>query len=403
MIGVLCSKLECPTLLFSWFQDTKGHYGRTSKKGLYLLEAAIEKKLRQSPFMENQRLTWSRIYLEGVSMRSRLAVITILVLVCVISSQGSAEEWVAKMFQEQEHDFGSVARGSDTVHRFEIRNIYKQDVYLTNVRSSCGCTTPTIENKVLKTGDTGYVVAKFNTRKKSGMQGATLTVQAAWNDQGRRRVGETQLRVHGNIRGDVVFQPGAVKFDGIDQGTTPEQTVHVTYAGRSTWKIADVRSVSEDFEVELIQRQRYSGRVSYDLKVRMRKTAPAGYFKQQLVLVTNDDRHPRIPLDVEGRVIPEISVAPERLVLGDVQHGEPISKKIIVRGKQPFRIVSIGCDRDCFQFQTEEETKKHHIVQVSFHPKQGVGTIQETIHIKTDLGPSYCAKLTAYATVVSAP
>ena len=85
----------------------------------------------------------------------------------------------------------------------------------------------------------------------------------------------------------------------------------VTYAGRSDWKIVDVRGASDALEVELTQTQRYTGQVSYELLVRVKNSAAAGYFNDQLVLVTNDEEYPRIPIYVGGRIIPQISVAPE--------------------------------------------------------------------------------------------
>ena len=133
--------------------------------------------------------------------------------------------------------------GADTVFRFPVQNRYKQDIEIVNVRSSCGCTAPTIENKLLKTGDVGYIVATFNTRTFTGRHGATLTVEVKWNDNGILRRGETQLRVDGTILDDVVFNPGAVKFENVDQGAKAEQRVTVS-SGRPNWKITDVRGAS---------------------------------------------------------------------------------------------------------------------------------------------------------------
>jgi hypothetical protein len=177
----------------------------------------------------------------------------------------------------------------------------------------------------------------------------------------------------------------------------------VTYAGRADWKIADVRGASDDIEVELTETQRYSGRVAYDLLVRVKDSAPAGYFNEQLVLVTNDERTPRIPLHVEGRVIPEISVSPEPLMFGEVVRGERVPKKILVRGKKPFKIVSMTCDDSCFEFKTDDTSSERHIVEVVFAAQCDPGKVKETIHIATDLGTSYRATLTAYATVKPSP
>src|SRR6478752_5428043 len=334
------------------------------------------------------------------SMRIRILAATAIVVAAKASSC-FAEAWATKMFSETKHDFGTVARGSDTSFKFAAKNIYKQEIELLSVRSSCGCTTPTLDKKVLKTGEIGYVTATFNTRTFTGVHGATLTVDIRWNDNGNWLHGEAQLRVDGNIRGDIVFTPGAVKFDSIDQGTKSEQKVEVTYAGRSNWKIVDVRGASEGIEVELTQTQRYSGRVAYDVLVRLKDTAAPGYFNDQLVLVTNDEDNPRIPIYVGGRIVPQISVSPESLLLGDVAQGQQISKKIIVRGKKPFRITAFQCaDEDCFQFKTDNESKDRHIVDITFNAKKNAGSIKEVIHIATDLGDKLQANLTAFATIV---
>lgn len=334
-------------------------------------------------------------------MRMRLFPAAAIAIALFSSAPAMAEAWVAKMFSEREHNFGQVARGADTVYRFNAKNIYKEDIELLSVRTSCGCTSPTIEKKILKTGEIGYVTASFNTRTFTGLHGATLTVEVAWSDKGVRRRAETQLRVNGEILGDVVFTPGAVKFDSVDQGKISEQRVGVAYAGRSDWKIVDVRGASNDLEVELMQKQRSGGRVAYDLLVRLKDSAPAGYFNEQLMLVTNDDQNKRIPIHISGRVVPEISVAPEPLLLGHVARGGQISKKVIVRGKKPFRILSVQSDdEECFHFKNDDQPRERHVVEIMFDAKKDVGAIVQTIHFATDLGEKYNATLTAYATVV---
>jgi hypothetical protein len=307
------------------------------------------------------------------------------------------------MFADSEHNFGTVARGSDTVYKFPVKNIYKQDIELVSVRSSCGCTSPSLEHKLIKTGETGYVVAKFNTRTFDGVHSATLTVDVQWNDNGITRRGEAQLRVHGDIRSDVVFEPGAVKFSNVDQGAKSEQQVRVRYAGRSDWKITDVRGASDDLEVELTETGRQGGRVTYDLLVRLKDGAPAGYFNEQLVLVTSDSSNPRIPIHVEGRVVPEISASPEALRFGDVASGATMPKKVLVRGKKPFKITKIESASGQFEFKTDEESKPTHVVEVVFAGSEQPGPVKETIHITTDLGETFDATVTAYATVLPLP
>jgi hypothetical protein len=337
-------------------------------------------------------------------MIKRSVALCVVVVASLAAERAVAEAWVAKMFSVKEHDFGTVARGADTVYRFEAKNIYKQNIELVSARSSCGCTTPSVVRQVLKTGEVGYVTARFNTRTFTGLHGATLTVEVVWNDEGVRRRGETQLRVNGNIRGDVVFKPGAVRFDGIDQGKVSEQAVEVTYEGRSGWKIVDVRGASDDIEVELTRKQGYSNRVAYELVVRLKDTARAGYFNEQLMLVTNDDENPRIPMHIGGRVIPAISVRPEPLMLGAVAQGGKVTKKVLVSGKQPFRILSVQCnDEQNFHFNVDSEASERHMVEITFDANKDVGAVKQPIHFATDLGDKFLATVTAYATVTPPP
>jgi hypothetical protein len=300
------------------------------------------------------------------------------------------------MFSKLKHDFGTVARGADVEHRFEIQNIYEETVHVSSVRTSCGCTSPSLENQTIQTWGKGYVVAKFNTRTFRGQHGATLTVTID-----KPFPAEVQLRVEGNIRGDVVFHPGSVRFSNVDQGADHEQRVRVSYAGRSDWKIEDIRSANDHFQVEMTEVQRGSGRVAYDLIVRLQGTAPAGYFSDQLVVVTNDRNNSRIPLDVDGTVVPEISVSPNQLVLGDVEPGKEITKRLVVKGKTPFRITAVECDDGAFSFEAGDEQKSVHIVTVKFRAGDNPGKVQRKIRIATDRGGNAQATLDAYAEVVS--
>lgn len=333
-----------------------------------------------------------------------LRVCLLLLATLVLAPAAHAQQWARDMFDKVDHDFGDVARGSDTVYRFEVTNKYKEDIRLLSVRSSCGCTSPSVETKDwITTWDKGYVLAKFNTRTFTGIHSATLTVDIeVKSPKVSTYRGQVQLRVHGNIRGDVVFEPGAIEFGEVQQGETLEKRVTVTHSGRSGWKIEDVRSASDNLEVELTERQRSGGRVVYELLARLKEGATPGLVKEQLAIVTNDSRSRRVPIDVQGRIIPEISVAPAHLVFGKVAEGDSATKRLIVRGKTPFRIVSIECKDDCFQFTTDEDSKERHIVTVAFAAGAKPGDMKAPIIIKTDRGDAYAASCTAYATVEQA-
>lgn len=337
------------------------------------------------------------------AMISRVSICKTACLAAIFSSclasNLSAQEWAQKMFKELSHDFGTVARGADTVYRFELTNLYKQTMNVVGVRTSCGCTTPTIENNVIKTHEKAYIVAKFNTHSHVGQKGATLTVTF-----GAPYPAEVQLRVHGNIRGDVVFTPGAIEFGEVDEGQSRAQEIDVSYAGRDSWEIIDVTNDNDNFEVELKETARGAGRVAYKLLVRLNGDLPVGYLKDQLTIVTNDGRtdHQRIPLYIGGRVRPEFSVTPENLVLGQVKAGEQVVRRIVVRGKQPFKIIDVDCGDECFEFKTDPTAKSLHFVEVRFRADKA-GELRAPIRIITDRGNNRGATCVASAIVAKLP
>lgn len=274
----------------------------------------------------------------------------------------SGQEWTTRMFGTTEHDFGTVARGAKAEYEFVFSNIYLEDVHVASVRTSCGCTSARIANDSLKTYEKGAIVANFNTPSFLGQHGATITVVFD-----KPFYAEAQLHVSGYIRSDVVFEPGSVQIGDLEQGTATKQKVTINYAGRNDWKIVDVRGTNDHLSVNLAEAGRNAGQVSYEMTVHVDKSLPTGYVNEYLMLVTNDLQATQIPLLVEGRVLPAVTVSPSSLFMGVVEPGKTVTRQLVVKGKKPFRILSITCDDKSFTFGkvADKTPKTLHLVPVS--------------------------------------
>ena len=325
---------------------------------------------------------------------ARRAVLAFL-LALFTGSPAGAQQWAKKMFQTTTHDFGSVARGAKAEYEFVLKNIYLKDVQIASVRSSCGCTTPRIKKPLLKTYEKGAIVASINSHTFLGRQGATITVTLD-----KPRYAQVQLQVAVYVHRDVVFQPAGVELGSVDRGTPLEKKISVSCTRRSDWKILNVRSGNPHLSGKVVETGRQGNRVSYELRVHLDENAPTGYIRDHLILVTNDERSAKIPVLVEGRVLPEVVVSPVSLFLGVVRPGEKVTKRLVVRGKKPFRITSVTADCDCFEFGVPagEAAKPLHLVPVTFTAGDKPGKVVKTIRVKTDLGGAE-AQLSAYAVV----
>ena len=308
-----------------------------------------------------------------------------------------AQEWAKKMFSVTSHNFGTVAKGSKTEYRFVFRNMYKEDLHVVGVRTSCGCTSPEVTKHDLKTHETAEVVAKFNTRTFLGQHGATLTVTFD-----KPFYAEVQLRVAGNIRGDVTFEPPFIDLGNVDLGAGAERQIRVTRVGSAAWDITDVRSANPSFEVNLSKPTRSPSQTAYDLTMRLKSDAPAGYVKGQLILVTSDPRASQIPMDVEGRVVAAVTVSPQLLSLGAVKCGGTVTKNVVVRANRDFCITGVACEDGCLTCEPRTTPAKVHILPVTFQAGTVAGRVEQQLKIATDLGEGAVPVVTVQAEVETA-
>lgn len=309
----------------------------------------------------------------------------VLIMAVLLTLAGAlpatGQEWAKKMFKVQTHNFGTVARGAKAEFNFEITNLYEEEVHISSVRSSCGCTTPVITKDTIKTFEQSAIQATFNTRSFLGHRQATITVTFD-----KPFYAEVQLTVSGFIRGDVVLQPGSVAFGSLDLGQEAMQEVTVNYAGRNDWKILDVTSERDYYEVTLNETQRGGGKVDYVLGVKLLPSAPPGYLSDHLILVTNDQNNPQIPLAIEGRIVSPLTISPASLSLGQVQPGEKVVRQVYLRAKKPFKVTGAKCTDDCFQIEPSSDAKLIQMVPIVFRADQKSGKIAQKIEIETDLG-----------------
>lgn len=337
----------------------------------------------------------SRMFTAGsVTFYKSLLVAGTLALAVAPFDAAVAQEWATKMFSATSHNFGTVAKGSKTEFRFVFRNIYKEDLHVVGVRTSCGCTSPEVTVRDLKTHETGEVIAKFNTRTFLGQHGATLTVTFD-----KPYFAEVQLRIAGNIRGDVTFDPPFVDLGNVDLGKGAERSVRVTHVGSTPWEIKDVRSANANFEVSLSKPTHAANQSSYDLTVRLKPEAAAGYVNGQLILVTNDQRAAQIPMDVEGRIVAEVTVSPQLLALGTVQSGASVTKNIVVRANRPFCVTGVSCSDGCLTCEPKTTAATVHILPVTFAAGSMSGKVERQLKISTDLGEGAVPLVTVQVTV----
>jgi hypothetical protein len=79
-------------------------------------------------------------------------------------------------YDVMEHDFGKVREGETVSYSFEFTNTGDNDLFVKEVRPSCGCTAADYSKEPIASGKKGFVKVSFDTSGRPGMQEKTVTV-----------------------------------------------------------------------------------------------------------------------------------------------------------------------------------------------------------------------------------
>jgi hypothetical protein len=79
-------------------------------------------------------------------------------------------------FAESKFDFGTIKEGEIVKHTYNFKNTGNQPLLISDVRVTCGCTTPDWTKTPVAPGQSGFITAQFNSTGKVGQNNKVITV-----------------------------------------------------------------------------------------------------------------------------------------------------------------------------------------------------------------------------------
>lgn len=99
--------------------------------------------------------------------------IAILLYFCYTNGFSQAEI----TFESEVVDYGTIEKGADGVREFKFTNTGSSPLYITQVRSSCGCTIPKKPNDSIMPGVEEVIEVKYDTNRVGPIR-KTITVSS---------------------------------------------------------------------------------------------------------------------------------------------------------------------------------------------------------------------------------
>ena len=335
--------------------------------------------------------------MKNSNLGKMLPVFLLLALCWALPSQLRGQDWARKMFPETSHDFGNVTKGEVPEYRFEIQNIYEEDIHMSQVFSSCGCTSVSLSKKVLKTWEKGEVICRFNSPAFDGHKQATITVRFS-----KPYVGEMQLTVQGMIVRGLTFNPETIDFGQVSEGNLPSRTIQLASTGSANFRIVDVKSTFSHIKVQLRETARKANLVNYEMTTQLKPSVPAGFSQGELYVVVEENRVRRqVPIKFSAKVVSALQI-PDSVTMGTVAPGEEVKKKVILKHDRPFKITDVTCHSSAYRVKADRESKKVHFVELIYTGEDDPGRHECELSFFIDGASDSAGKIKAVVEIVPA-
>ncbi len=361
-------------------------------------------------------------------MNSKHIILIVLLAVSgfVLKAQNVGEHSIE--FEKNTHEFGDLKQGVPASFTFEFENITDAPIKLTNVKASCGCTTPTWTRDEVAPGEKGKIVVQYNA-KAVGPFNKSIRV----NYEGR--VDPVTLFIKGKVLTPetnnepvgVVAPPQEIKPKinyGVPRGSlsfekmienirqvTSEESKSIVFRYRNDSKEQVkilVEKTEADPEVSVVPKHKVLApgmeseiEITVDGKRMKAENSPDGYFSKRVVLYTDEAEGARKQLSVNGtyqRIFteaekaksPKIEFETESVDGGKIIEGEKFEFDYNFKntGESPLILTSVkpscGCTTPFWPQGKEIAPGESEKVSVSFNSRGRMGTQTKSITVRSN-------------------
>jgi len=149
-------------------------------------------------------------------------------------------------FNTEKHDFGKIKEsGGNVEFQFAFTNLGAEPIVINDVKSTCGCTTPSWSKKPVAPGEKGYIKAVFNPYNRPGVFHKSITVKSnAKNSPVTLHISGEVIPKAKDIADEYRYQIGPIKmkknnvhFSGIYNTEKKEEKIEIINVSKEPVKI----------------------------------------------------------------------------------------------------------------------------------------------------------------------
>ncbi|MEE4198747.1 MAG: DUF1573 domain-containing protein [Bacteroidales bacterium] len=220
-------------------------------------------------------------------------------------------------FEKDVHDFGKIKEEGGTVeYEFKFTNTGDEPLVITNVRTTCGCTSPTWTQKPVLPGQKGFVKAAFDPGNRPGNFNKSIIVSTNTINTSRvvlRITGEVLPRektiedYYPKTIGELRLQSNHFPFTRVYNNQVKTDTLNIYNASDHLMKL-DFVNVPDYLNLTILPRELKPGEKGYIIgEYDGRKVNDWGFVVHRLSLLINGQNHQSNYITISAKIEEDFS------------------------------------------------------------------------------------------------
>ncbi len=250
-------------------------------------------------------------------------------------------------FSETVFDFGSVYQGEEVIHAFKFQNAGDATLNISRVQASCGCSRAEASLKEITPGQSGEIEVTFRTAGFKGRQSKNVYVYS--NDPLNPTV---KLYIKGEVKLEVEVKPRTLMFGDVAKRARITKQIEISQKGEKELLINKVTADKKYLQIDGIEKKEQNGKNVYLVKVTLaldqsafdsvvNSPASRRYLSDVIEINTNLERQKKILIPTQARILPDITLSPERIIFKTAPGEKKISSVIISSKGDDFEIQKV--------------------------------------------------------------
>jgi hypothetical protein len=221
-----------------------------------------------------------------------LSVLSVLMIASVAYAQPKLE-----IIGGNSYDWGKVGpKDSPLKTKVKIKNTGNEQLLITNVKPSCGCTTAPLDKDKLNPGEVATIDVSFNVGSKAGINSKTIRISS--NDPANST---TIFRLSADVQKAVTLSPEYFAFNQMEVGKEESSKISIKNSSNKPLTISNITKSPADMKLNLNGTKTLKPGESFDLIAKVTPTAP-GYMNCWVKMKTNSVDDPEISISGYGSV-----------------------------------------------------------------------------------------------------